>query len=321
MRLLLFSLFLLMLLSPAHSQDLAKAIQKHEKQLAEITVKHDVERAILKSAFGKALTALVGKAKTAGNLSAYRATEGAANAVNSGTIPERTGDASVDGYLANYRRRASAIDHTQDQAIAGLNDAYKKCLGTLIKRLTQDGKIDKAEAAERELEAVPEMAPNPPRAPIDKAPAPGVHKGHRYLFIPEKVTWKQAVALAVEKHGHLVYINDAEENKFVLDYVGQRSEGIWLGAEMVTKRFKFGAAKRPDTTAVWKAPHLLGPLTYWQNKIAFKEGERLYMICQAAQAPPRRDYLSRRLPSDPGHGRWQKSDENALRHVVIERDY
>jgi hypothetical protein len=302
MRFLLFSLFLLMLLSPAYSQDLAKAKLTYKEQLAEITVKHDVARAQLKSALGKALTALTAKYQAAGNLSALRAAEGAANAVNSGTIQGPTGTPLVDQNLAVYNRKASAIDNAQDQAIAGLNDDYKKYLDMLIKRLTQDGKIDKAEAAELELKRFMEMHPNQPRAPIDKAQAPGVHKGHRYLFIPEKVTWKQALALAVKMHGHLVYINDAEENKFVLDYVGQRSEGIWLGADIIQKRF----GNRRDPQIVWKAPHLAGPVIWAPNRIPMKPGEHLYMIGNAAQGP--------------GIGDWHNAGGNALGHAVIELD-
>jgi hypothetical protein len=320
MRFLLFPLFLLTLLSPAYSQDLAKAKLTYKEQKALITLKHDVERAKLKSALGKALDDLMAKYKAAGNSSAWRAAEGAANALNSGTILEPTGTPLVDQNLAVYNRKASTIDDSQDQKTAGLNDAYKKRLGELITVLTKAGKRSEAEAAEFELKRFMEMHPNQPRAPIDKAEAPVVHKGHRYLFIPEKVTWKEALALAVKMNGHLVYINDAEENKFVLDYVGQHSSSIWLGAELIKKRFEFGPSKRPDTTAVWKAPHLLGPLTFWPNKIDFKEDERLYMICQATQAATRRNRRGRRVKVDPGHGRWQKSDENALRHAVIEWD-
>jgi hypothetical protein len=172
MRLLLSLLLLLTLLSPAYSQDIAKAKQDYKKQLDLITLKSSVARDKLKSDLGKALTALMETFQKSGNLSAWRAAEGAANAANSGTIPERTGDTSVDRYLVEYNRRASAIDHAKNQAIAGLNDAYKKYLGNLVKKLMQAGKIAEAETADLELKAVTEMTPNPPQAPIDKTPAP-----------------------------------------------------------------------------------------------------------------------------------------------------
>jgi hypothetical protein len=335
MRLLLIPLFLLTLLSPAYSQDLAKAKLTYKEQLAEITVKHDVARAQLKSAFLKALTALTAKYQAAGNLTALRAAEGAANAVNSDTIPGPTGTPLVDRNLAVYSRKASTIDHTQDQAIARLNAAYKKRLGELITDLTKAGKIDEAKAVEFELKAFTEMTPNQPRASTDKTPTsqtPVKYKGHRYLFIPEKVTWEEALALAVKKHGHLVYINDAKENEFILDYVGQRSSSIWLGAEFFkerldgttksagnginrTSRFGFGRStfgqkrgptkrlgeRHPGsakTQARWNAPTYQEPLKFWPKlyptyTITYTQNDRLCMVCKAARDSATTGYAPR----------------------------
>jgi hypothetical protein len=129
---------------------------------------------------------------------------------------------------------------------------------------------------------------------------PVMHKGHRYLFIPEKVTWEDALKLASDNHGHLVYINNAAENKFVLDYVKKRSSSIWLGAEFHKKKLgripkrpgngfrddggfgdydadAFGQQRTPirrlggrepgnaKPQALWKAPHYQEPLKFWPD--------------------------------------------------------
>jgi len=63
-----------------------------------------------------------------------------------------------------------------------------------------------------------------------------VYNGHSY-FVTDPGTWLEAEAEAVAAGGHLITINDLEENTemttvyeaFILDYSGSVADGAWIG--------------------------------------------------------------------------------------------
>ncbi len=55
----------------------------------------------------------------------------------------------------------------------------------------------------------------------------GYYNGHYYLFIETVATWEDAKIACEEMGGHLVTIQDANENEFVRELIGQNY--IWLG--------------------------------------------------------------------------------------------
>jgi len=85
---------------------------------------------------------------------------------------------------------------------------------------------------------------------------PIIHGGHTYYLL-ETATWTASEAEAIARGGHLVTINDAAENAWVLDTfvtTPNRSIGLWLGLiDQVTEGIFAWTSGDPVTYTNWLA--------------------------------------------------------------------
>ncbi len=58
-----------------------------------------------------------------------------------------------------------------------------------------------------------------------------IHNGHTYAVIDESMSWTSAEAFAVSQGGHLVTINDADENQWVYKTFAEGKGVFWIGLE------------------------------------------------------------------------------------------
>ena len=73
--------------------------------------------------------------------------------------------------------------------------------------------------------------PNPPQNPVLAGPFTNLASGHFYYLLAAN-TWSNSEAIAEAHGGHLVTINDADENDWVVDTFaryGGMSRPLWLG--------------------------------------------------------------------------------------------
>lgn len=153
-----------------------------------------------------------------------------------------------------WRKRFPTIDFPEDcsesvnaarAGYAAAVTALKEDYEALVKEYTKERNLGRAkqlrdEVAALEWKPVPQPAPKPAPKP---EPAPPVKpwpvakkgaeqfKGHWYKVFAEKVPWHQAKAKCEEIGGHLVTVEDAQEEAFIGRLVAKagRFEGVWLG--------------------------------------------------------------------------------------------
>ena len=231
-------------------------------------------------------------------------------AIRADALTENVNNPYVDRLLRAYREEKQKVTANHQAVLYELNIQYLTKLSTMVKSLMQNGSMVEAKAVQAELDAVKLMLPKErPLSVVQKPDKPKeehlTFNRHRYLLLPEPMTWKDAIQAAVKKGGHVLYINDAEELEAVLSYVGTRSERIWLGAEIIETRT--GTQKRWS----WKAPHYTGNVDF----SIMKSGKPRF------SATNNRLFLYARGYSSSGsHGKSGSCRESDLRHVLIERD-
>ena len=75
-----------------------------------------------------------------------------------------------------------------------------------------------------------------------------VFAGHGYMACTGDQTYTAAEALCVKQHMHLVEINDAAENAFVLSFMKPLGKFVWMGG---TDAWKAHTYRWPDTNLIW----------------------------------------------------------------------
>lgn len=107
---------------------------------------------------------------------------------------------------------------------------------------------------------------------------PMSYGGHWYKFMSTPATWAEAVAAAVLAGGHLVVINDAQENEFVTDrFAAWSSGGAWIGGSLVSGQWQWvdgnpwgyanWGAGQPDN-ATGEAALAMSPQGGWDDRPA-----------------------------------------------------
>lgn len=166
------------------------------------------------------------------------------------TIPTNSLHASLTNSVAAYQKRIQAIDIDSDHRMADLLRQYVAALGRLVKDLmARDKMVEAQEAgdvkrsaevalADVELrlprvEPQQELPPVPKLPASDRKPAPSdaaEYKGHHYKTFSDVSAWDAAQFRCRTRGGHLVTIEDGDENQFVYSLI-TANVGAWIGAE------------------------------------------------------------------------------------------
>ncbi len=85
-----------------------------------------------------------------------------------------------------------------------------------------------------------------------------VFQGHGYMACTGDPTFTAAEALCVKQHMHLVEINDAAENAFVLSIMKPLGQFVWMGG---TDAWKPHVFRWPDTNLIWSTGPVPGVYT------------------------------------------------------------
>lgn len=138
----------------------------------------------------------------------------------------------MDKAEATIRRNRKAYDEANQKALAEAEAELIK----EVDRLSKAGKPEEAVAVkklaggiEAELVASAEKATAPPN-PAQQGAAEW--NGHKYRYIAEATTWADAKRKCEELGGHLLIIDDKDEDAFVmrsLSAVGNANPEVWLG--------------------------------------------------------------------------------------------
>jgi hypothetical protein len=132
--------------------------------------------------------------------------------------------------------------------------------------------------------------------------------GHDYLYVDDPMSWAEAEAYAVSLGGHLVTINDAAENDWLVATLGTEywigfndiaaeSEWVWVSGEPVT--FTNWLAGEPndymgeDLAMIWNKPPI-----GWND---VPDGQNSFVV--EGTAPPRQPFFSV-SPIEPAEHMW-----------------
>lgn len=152
--------------------------------------------------------------------------------------------------LREVRKNRDAFDKANQEPLG----SARRQLQELAKQQAGEGKTKDASASLQQIETLTRdvmrlaeaPAPTSPDPATPPRPTPGrdgemVWKGHRYKVIRETLAWHDSKKRCEELGGHLVIINDKEEQSFVVELLGRNGmpvdsrqnkdwTAVWIGA-------------------------------------------------------------------------------------------
>ena len=205
------------------AEDIKTYQATYEKQLEAITDDHLSKMLLLNTQYERGVNALKPKFQKEGNLDKMKvALAEVERFKNEQAMPESVSTLGLKEILnlqKIYAEHGLLLKVRASRSLITLSEQYDRALANYQKMLFQSGKFDEALAVEEERKRVKQsesFLAAKTVLTVSDLRAVKIFRGHRYKVFTEKTSWHDARDKCKELGGHLVIINDEQENNFVV---------------------------------------------------------------------------------------------------------